>query len=91
VQLSASYSFTEALSAGIHGVGYFDREDIDPVTFDPIDHEDFFVVRLVADWKIDAHWTVFARVENLLDESYAPAAGFPALGRTGYIGARFAF
>tara|TARA_B110001469_G_C9635675_1_gene318721 strand:+ start:445 stop:2391 length:1947 start_codon:yes stop_codon:yes gene_type:complete len=91
VQLSASYSFTEALSAGILGVGHFDREDIDPVTFDPIDHEDFFVVRLVADWEIDAHWTVFARVENLLDESYAPAAGFPALGRTGYIGARFAF
>jgi len=91
LQLSAIYSFTESFRAGVHGTGHFDREDIDPSTFVLTDAEDYFVVSLVADWQINQSWSVFARVENLLDESYAPAAGFPALGRAGYLGARFEF
>jgi len=91
LQLSASYKITDSLSVGVQGVGQFDREDIDPVTFLQVDGEDFFVVRSVADWQINDDWSVYARVNNLLDESYASAAGYPALGRTGYIGARFNF
>ncbi len=91
LQLGADYQFTDALHAGIQAVGHFDREDIDPMNYMQGDHEDFFVVRLVADWAINENVTVFARVENLLDEAYAPAAGYPALGRAGYIGARYRF
>ena len=90
LQLSAIYQFTEDFSAGVQGVGHFDREDFSPV-FVLEDAEDYFVVGLVADWQVNDVWSIFARVENLLDESYAPAAGFPSLGRTGYIGARLSF
>lgn len=91
LQLSADYQFTETLHAGIQGVGYFDREDIDAATYAQIDQEDYFVVNLVADWKVTDQLTIFARAENLLDESYEQANGYPALGSTGYIGARLSF
>jgi outer membrane cobalamin receptor len=35
--------------------------------------------------------SVFARVENLLDEEYEEAYGFPALGRVLWGGARVRF
>jgi vitamin B12 transporter len=91
LQLSADYQFTDTLRAGIQSVGYFDREDIDAVSYAQIDQEDSFVVNLVADWQVTDQLTVFARAENLLDESYEPANGYPALGATGYIGARLSF
>ncbi len=91
LQLSAFVELTEQLSWGLQAVGQFDREDIDPVSFLQVPAEDFFVVRLVANWEIDAHWSVQGRVENLLDESYASAAGYPALGRAGYLGLRYEF
>jgi len=91
IQLGAHYALHDSLRAGIQGLGYFDREDIDPATFAQRDHEDFFVVRLIADWAFHEDWTVFARIENLLDETYEPAAGFPALGRSGYLGLRYRF
>lgn len=91
LQLSAFYEFTDSLSAGLQAIGQFEREDIDPSTFLLVPAEDFFVVRLVADWEVDKNWSIFGRVENLLDEDYASAAGYPALGRTGYLGVKYAF
>jgi vitamin B12 transporter len=91
LQFAADYQFNEALNVGLQGTGYIAREDIDPTTYALGDAEDFFVARLVADWALNDRVTLFARVENLFDKSYAPAAGFPALGRAGYIGARWTF
>jgi vitamin B12 transporter len=91
LQLAADYSFTDTLDAGIQATAYFDREDIDPLTFSKVDADDFIAVRLFADWAVGGNVTLFARVENLFDEEYEPAAGFSALGRAGYIGARFDF
>jgi vitamin B12 transporter len=91
LQLGADYDFTRSFSAGAQLIGYFDREDFDPVTFLQTDAKDFVVARLVANWKINQSWSVLARVENLLDKRYSPAAGYPALGRAGYIGARYEF
>ncbi len=91
LQLSADYQFTDSLRGGLQAIGHFDREDVDPVSFLQVDAEDYFVIRLVVDWSVNDQLTLFARVENLLDETYAPAAGFPALGRAGYLGARWAF
>lgn len=91
LQLSAIYNFTDSISGGVRAMGHFDREDIDPTTFVLVNAEDYFVVNLVAEWQINDAWSLYARVENLLDEDYSPAAGFPALGRAGYFGARFEF
>jgi vitamin B12 transporter len=91
LQLAADYQFSDSFRAGIQSVGYFDREDIDAVTYAQIDQEDYFVVNLVADWKVTDQLTVFARAENLLDESYESVNGYPALGATGYVGARLSF
>jgi vitamin B12 transporter len=92
LQLSANYQFTDAFLVGLVGTGYFNREDFElAFPFDQVDIEDYFVVGLVADWKLGEHWSVFGRVSNLLDESYAPTVGFPALGRSASIGARYAF
>ncbi|MFP4068840.1 MAG: TonB-dependent receptor plug domain-containing protein [Opitutales bacterium] len=89
LQLTAGYRPIETLRVGGSLVGQFDREGgFSSSTFDI---EDYVVVGLVADWDLSESWTVFARAENLLDESYAQTYGYPALGRTGYIGARFEF
>ena len=91
LQLSADYQFSDSFRAGIQSVGYFDREDIDAATYAQIDQEDYFVVNLVADWQVTDQLTVFARAENLLDESYESVNGYPALGATGSVGARLSF
>ncbi len=91
LQFGADYSFTDSFAAGVQATGYYDREDFDPVSFERTDAEDFFVVRLFANWQINEDWSVFARAENLLDEEYSAVAGYPALGRAGYVGARFKF
>lgn len=92
LQLSADYQFTETLHVGIQGVGYFDREDIEvSYPYAQLDAEDYFVVNLVADWKVTDQLSVFARAENLLDESYESVNGYPSLGATGYVGARLSF
>ena len=90
LQLTATYRPAESLSLGFSGVGYSDRERGRYLQSNT-DVEDYYVVNFVADWSINDHWSLFARVENLLDEQYAPQFGYPALGRAGYIGARFEF
>lgn len=90
LQLSADYQVTDALFAGIQGIGYFDRKDID-ASFSAVDHEDYFVVNLLTDYQFNERFALFARIENLLDEEYAVVLGYPALGRTGSIGARLEF
>lgn len=96
VQVSAFYSPSETLSFGLTGRGYFGREDASfgpPPAFAQIqaDQEDYFVVEWLMDWQVSEQWSLFARVENLLDESYESVLGYPALGRAGYLGARFEF
>ncbi len=89
LQLSADYEITDALFLGIQGLGYFDRKDIDG--FSTVDHEDYFVINLLTDYELNECVTLFARIENLLDENYESVLGYPALGRTGYMGARLSF
>ena len=89
VQLNVDYQLTNAIFASVRGNGYFDRKDIED--FSVVDHEDYFIVDMLTDYKVTEQLNLFARVENLLDETYDSVLGFPALGRTGYIGARFSF
>jgi len=63
-----------------------DRED--PVN---VEHEDFTLVRIYGDWELFDECTVFARVENLLDEKYQYTPGYTGAGRTVYGGIRYSF
>lgn len=90
IQVSATFRPHEKLTFGLSGVGYFDRERARFMQPN-LDVEYYFVVNMVAEWSINPQWSIFGRVGNLLDEEYAPVFGYPALGRAGFIGARFNF
>jgi vitamin B12 transporter len=91
VNISARHRPAENLSLGISGLGSIDRMDIDPQSFATIKGKDYFVANFVADWDVTEQWSLYGRVENLFDKFYEPAAGYPALGRSGYLGARYRF
>jgi vitamin B12 transporter len=91
LNFGATYRPNEKLSLGLNASGYFRRQDIDPISFAQGTAEDYFVVGVLVGWEVTDDWSVFTRVENLLDQDYAPAAGFPALGRTAYVGAKLSF
>ena len=60
LQVSVNYQVTDTLFAGIRGVGYFDRKDID-ASFNSVEHEDYFVVDLFTDYEVNLcsaipHW-----------------------------------
>ncbi len=67
------------------------REDIDPVTFNTVRNSGYIKwdVGLTAD--VTRHFQLFGRIENLLDDQYEEAKGFPALGRVFYAGGRALF
>ena len=48
------------------------------------------VVTLGGAWTIIPQLTAFARVVNVFDEQYEDTLGYPALGRTAYVGLRVA-
>ncbi|HEY1792459.1 MAG TPA: TonB-dependent receptor [Opitutaceae bacterium] len=56
------------------------RQDVDALTFLTVDDPDYSVVRVYAAWKATDRLALKVRAENLLDESYQPVNGYPALG-----------
>jgi vitamin B12 transporter len=58
------------------------RPDVDPVTFARAENPSYSRFDLAARRTLLPWLTPYARVENLADESYGPALGFPAPGRT---------
>jgi vitamin B12 transporter len=55
------------------------------------DIEDYAFVNFAAEYAFNAHFTVFARANNLANESYEEVFGFPALGRIAYGGVKLSF
>ena len=55
------------------------------------DIEDYSFANFAAEYAINSHLTIFGRVDNLTNESYAEVFGFPALGRAAYGGIRVSF
>ena len=90
-QLSARYRMSDEFSCGLQAIGQFTRHDIDPSSFLQQEAEDIVVFRLVSEWQVSEDWTLTGRIENLLDQDYATADGYPALGRTIYLGAKMDF
>lgn len=86
ISFSAETALSEQANLGFTIIAEHDRED--PVR---TDHEDRALVRIYGDWELFDDFTVFARVENLLDEVYNYTPGFEGAGRTAYVGARYSF
>lgn len=86
LQIGLSYDVLSNLTVGSHLIGQFDRDG--QVNYDI---EDFVTVDLSVNWTINERWDAFARVGNLLDESYAVTDGYPSLGRNGVVGLKYAF
>lgn len=59
-----------------------DRPDLDPLTFTRAENPGYSRFDLAVRRPVLSWLTPYARVENLTDESYSPALGFPATGRT---------
>lgn len=55
------------------------------------DIEDYSFANIAAEYALNPHCSVFARVDNLTNEHYSEVFGFPALGRAAYGGVRVSF
>lgn len=80
------HDFGGGFSAGGGCVFAHARLDVDAVTFSTIRAEDYTVARVYAAWRVNGEWTITARAENALDESYAEVNGYPQPGRAVYAG-----
>ena len=78
-------------STSLTGLYVGDREDVDPITFQRTVNEGYFRVDVAARWRPGSRLAPYARIENLLDEEYQPALGFPAPGRTFVVGLSTSF
>ena len=75
------------LSAGVVFTGR--RTDIDAVSFARIITPSYAVARLAASMPLGESWTLFGRIDNLLDKNYQSADGFRGLGRSVLAGLRW--
>ena len=82
---------TQVKTIGVGLTWLHDTIDLDGSTFSRIKGEDYTVVRLYGDRQINESIKFFGRIENLLDEEYDEADGYPALGCQAYAGLRFIF
>ena len=68
-----------------------ERADFDPVTFASTVNPSYTRVDLAAKWRARDWLSPYVRVENVADEKYSAALGFPSPGRTVIGGLAFDF
>ena len=88
--VSASYLWCKKLRTTVEAKFVNAREEL-RFGGPNFDIEDYAFVNLAAEYEINAHLSVFARIDNLTNEQYAEVFGFPALGRAAYGGIRLRF
>ncbi|NBB80744.1 MAG: TonB-dependent receptor [Verrucomicrobia bacterium] len=86
IQGAVDIQATEEIRFGLQATSYVDR-----VGFQGAPLKDFILVNLSATWNLSDDVALFARANNLFDKEYELSAGFPALGRAGYLGLRYSF
>jgi vitamin B12 transporter len=59
-----------------------ERADVDPITFVRAVNDGYLRLDVAAEWRVTGRISPYARIENVTDEVYAEALGFPAPGRT---------
>jgi vitamin B12 transporter len=79
--LILTYS-AEKWTANLTGRYVGDRDDVDPITFARTLNESYYRLDLGGQWRASRYLAPYLRVENVTDEEYAEALGFPAPGRT---------
>ena len=87
IQLTANYQPTDKIRVGLSTLRQIDRQRDNYQDYNT-DIDDFLVVNLVADLELTESLSVFGRIDNLFDKSYALTYDYPALGRSVYFGAR---
>lgn len=89
--LSEDERFSATFTARYNG-RQFDDAYIDP-SYVPVrvSLEEFVLLNLGAEYRINGHFTLFGRLENLLNERYEEIFSFQASGRGGFGGVRLRF
>ncbi len=67
------------------------RPDVDPATFERATNPGYERLDVAVAYRGWSRWSPYARVENLTEETYSEALGFPAPGRTMVAGVRLDF
>ncbi len=87
LQAVADLGLTE-LSLDVLGVG--PRADFDSGTFTPATLPGYALLNIGARAPLGAHWSVQAKVENVLDQDYQTVEGYRQAGRSGTVTLRWA-
>jgi vitamin B12 transporter len=88
--VSASYLWCKKLRTTVEAKFVNAREELN-FGGPNFDIEDYAVVNLAAEYEVNSHLSIFARIENLGNEQYSEVFGFPALGRGAYGGFKVRF
>jgi len=90
VYFSASYLWFQKLRTVVEAKFVNAREELN-FGLPNFDIEDYSFVNIAAEYDITPHFSVFGRVDNLMNEHYSEVFGFPALGRAAYGGVKLRF
>jgi vitamin B12 transporter len=83
--ISISYLWCKKLRTTIEGKFVNAREELN-FGGPNFDIEDYAFANFAAEYEINSHLKIFARVDNLTNEHYSEVFGFPNLGRAAYGG-----
>jgi vitamin B12 transporter len=89
--IGGNYHFLERYNVNSTVTLVSARADIDAATFGPATNRPYAKWDLALSADLNRHFRIFGRVENILDDRYEEANGYPALGRVfwGGITAKF--
>jgi vitamin B12 transporter len=90
VYISGSYLWWKRLRTTIEAKFVNAREELN-FGGPNFDIEDYSFVNIAAEYEVNAHLSIFGRIDNLTNEHYAEVFGFPALGRAAYGGVKLRF
>jgi vitamin B12 transporter len=89
--IGADYRFCRRYALHTDATFVGRRDDFDPATFGRARNAGYVKWDLALAVDVTQHFQIFGRVENLLDDQYEEAKGFPALGRVVYVGGKVKF
>src|SRR5256885_9669276 len=90
VYVSGSYLWWKKLRTTVEAKFVNAREELN-FGGPNFDIEDYSFLNVAAEYEINAHLSLFGRINNLTDEQYSEVFGFPALGRAAYGGIKVRF
>src|SRR6059036_903866 len=90
VYISASYLWYKRLRTTAEAKFVNAREELN-FGGPNFDIEDYSFVNFAAEYEINAHLSIFGRINNLTNEHYSEVFGFPAVGRAAYGGVKVRF